>query len=308
VRGQPRTPRFSTASYTTIALVAFAGNSLLTRSALDTHAIDAMSFMSLRLIAGAITLILLTGVTRATRAGSMTSAIALAGYALGFTAAYAHIPAGIGALLLFGSVQITMFAIGVIRGERPHARDWLGLAVAMSGLWYLTWPSTSIAAPDAQGSVLMLAAGACWGIYSARGRSSPDATAETAGNFARAVPIALVASLLMMTVSHAQVTARGALLAIVSGAITSGLAYSVWYAALPGLATWTAAIVQLAVPVMTAVAATWLLGEAPSARLLIAGSLILGGVLIATSATSATAATSTTSRTAPPRRPRTPPR
>ena len=308
VRGLPLSRTFT---YTTIALVAFAGNSLLTRRALDTHAIDAMSFMSLRLIAGAITLVLLTGVRRATRAGSMTSAIALAGYALGFTAAYAHITAGIGALLLFGSVQLTMFAIGVIRGERPQVRDWLGLAVAMSGLWYLTWPGMAASAPDAQGSLLMLAAGACWGIYSARGRSSPDATAETAGNFARAVPIALVASLFAMTIGTAHVTPRGALLAIVSGAITSGLAYSVWYAALPGLATWTAAIVQLAVPVMTAIAATWLLGEAPGARLLIAGSLILGGVLIATSAafaTFATSATSTMSRTAPPRLRRTPPR
>ena len=296
VRGLPLSRTFT---YTTIALVAFAGNSLLTRSALDTHAIDAMSFMALRLIAGAITLILLTGVKSATRAGSMTSAIALAGYALGFTVAYAHITAGTGALLLFGSVQVTMFTIGLLRGERPHALDWLGLALAMSGLWYLTSPGVTATAPDAQGSLLMLAAGACWGIYSARGRTSPDADAiaETAGNFLRTVPFAMMASLASMSAAH--VTARGALLAIVSGAITSGLAYSLWYAALPGLATWTAAIVQLAVPVMTAVAATWLLGEAPDARLLIAGSVILGGVLLATSRMS---------RTAPLRLRRTPPR
>jgi drug/metabolite transporter (DMT)-like permease len=256
-----------------------------------------MSFMGLRLIAGAITLIFLTGPRTAVRAGSTTSAIALAGYALAFTVAYAHIAAGVGALLLFGSVQLTMFAIGLIRGERPRALDWLGLVVAMSGLWYLTWPGATAAAPDAQGSVLMLAAGACWGIYSARGRSSPDAIADTAGNFARTVPIAVLASL--TTISTAHMTARGALLAMVSGAITSGLAYSLWYAALPGLATWTAAIVQLAVPVITTIAATWLLGEAPGARMLIAGSLILGGVVIATSRRS---------RTAPPHHRRTPPR
>jgi drug/metabolite transporter (DMT)-like permease len=263
---------------TIAALAGFAGNSLITRNALDTHAIDAASFMSIRLIAGAVTLALLAGARATARDGSLWSALALAGYAVGFTFAYEHITAGVGALLLFGSVQVTMIGWGLWRGERPRAIDWLGFALAMGGLWYLTWRGAS--APPAFGSALMIAAGACWGVYSVRGRGATRPLAATAGNFARTVPIAL--GVWALTISHAQWSTRGVLMATISGSVTSGIAYSLWYAALPGLATWTAAIVQLCVPIVTAVAATWLLGESISARVLIAGSLIVGGVLLST--------------------------
>ncbi len=263
---------------TVAALLGFAGNSLITRNALDAHAIDAASFMSVRLIAGAVTLALLAGVGTAVREGSVASAIVLAGYALGFTLAYEHITAGVGALLLFGSVQITMIGWGLWRGDRPRAIDWIGFAMAMGGLWYLT--SRGATAPHPVGSVLMIAAGACWGIYSLHGSDATRPLAATAGNFVRTVPIAIV--VWAFALPHVQLTARGLVMAIVSGALTSGVAYTLWYVALPGLATWTAAIIQLCVPIVTAVAAAWLLGESLSTRLLISGALILGGVLLST--------------------------
>jgi drug/metabolite transporter (DMT)-like permease len=230
-------------------------------------------------------------------------------YALGFTFAYERITAGVGALLLFGAVQIAMIGWGLWRGERPRAIDWLGVALAMSGLFYLTWPGltgprplapaasgeptsggpTSVgppslapqsAAPNAVGWLLMIAAGASWGIYSVRGRGATKPVAATAGNFARTVPIAIVAWLVTLDRTH--LSGRGLLMATISGSITSGLAYSLWYAALPGLSTWTAAIVQLCVPIVTALAATWLLGESVSSRMLISGALILSGVLLST--------------------------
>lgn len=259
---------------TTAALAGFAANSLLTRHAIDSRAIDATSFMSVRLISGALTLAGLAALRGEPRGGSIASALALAGYALGFTLAYEHITAGVGALLLFGSVQVTMIGWGAWRGERPRWTDWLALALASSGLWYLTAPGLS--APDPYGSVLMIAAGVCWGIYSLRGRGAGRPLGVTAGNFLRTVPIALVAWLLVF--DRVQLSTRGLLLAAISGSLTSGIAYSLWYAALPRLSTWTAAIVQLCVPIVTAAAGALLLAEPLSTRLLIAGAGILGGV------------------------------
>jgi drug/metabolite transporter (DMT)-like permease len=263
---------------TVAALVGFAGNSLITRSALDAQAIDAASFMCVRLIAGAVTLAFLAGVDTAIEQGSLASALALAGYALGFTFAYQHITTSAGAFLLFGGVQLTMIGWGLWRGERPPAIHWIGLAIATSGLWYLTW-ARGVTTPDPVGSMLMIGAGISWGLYSVRGCGATRPLAATAGNFVRTVPIALV--VWALTAAQAQFTPYGLLLAIVSGAVTSGIAYTLWYAALPGLATLTAAMLQLAVPILTTVAAGWLLGEALSPRLLIAGTLILGGVLLA---------------------------
>jgi drug/metabolite transporter (DMT)-like permease len=278
-----RASRWRIAICTIAALCGFAGNSLITRSALDAHAIDATSFMSVRLIAGAVTLAALAGADATMAGGSALSAIVLAVYALGFTFAYERITAGVGALLLFGAVQITMIGWGLWRGERPRAIDWLGVALAMGGLFYLTWPGVAgpnAVGPDLVGSLLMIAAGASWGIYSVRGRGATKPLAATAGNFARTVPIAIVAWL--VTLDRAHLSARGLLMATVSGSITSGIAYSLWYAALPGLSTWTAAIVQLCVPIVTALAATWLLGESVSSRMLISGALIVSGVLLST--------------------------
>jgi drug/metabolite transporter (DMT)-like permease len=276
--GRPRTWRI--VAFTTAALAGFAANSLLTRHAIDSHAIDATSFMSIRLISGAVTLACLAWMRGEPREGSIGSALALAGYALGFTLAYAHIPAGVGALLLFGSVQITMIAWGAWQGERHRWTDWLALALAMSGLWYLTAPGLTtrgLTSPDPLGSILMIAAGICWGIYSLRGRGAARPLAATAGNFVRTMPIAIVAWVLML--GQLQLSTRGVLMATLSGSLTSGIAYSLWYAALPLLSTWTAAIVQLCVPIVTAVAAAMLLSEPLTPRLLLSGAAILGGEL-----------------------------
>jgi drug/metabolite transporter (DMT)-like permease len=204
------------------------------------------------------------------------SAIALGVYIVPFTLAYDRISASVGALVLFGAVQVTMIGAGLIRGERPARVDWLGVILALSGLLVLTIPG--VTAPDPGGMALMATAGGCWGVYSLVGRAAPDPLAATAGNFARAT----VAGLLFAAVSgpSRHVTPHGLLLATASGSLASGVAYTFWYAALPALAAWRAAVVQLIVPVLTAISASMLLGEAITSRLVLATSLVLLGVLL----------------------------
>ena len=269
-------------------MIAFAANSLLTRGALDRHLIDAPSFTLIRLIGGAVMLALLLAVRRAAsfgpaepdgpdrERGSWSSALALAGYAVAFTLAYVSIGAGVGALLLFGAVQVTMIGTGFARGDRPLGRDWFGLALAMAGIVWLTVPGAS--APDFMGAALMLVAGACWGVYSIAGRGSRDPLAATSGNFWRASILAIVA--LGVLASRGGFTTRGALFAVASGALASGVGYTLWYSALPALGAWRASLVQLTVPILTGFAAVLLLGEAVSTRLVIAGVLVTTGVWI----------------------------
>ena len=261
---------------TSLAMIAFAANSLLTRGALDRHLIDAPSFTLIRLVSGAATLALLLLLRRgpSREKGSWTSGLALAGYAVAFTLAYVSIGAGVGALLLFGAVQVTMIGAGIARGDRPLGRDWFGLALAMAGLVWLTVPGAS--APDLTGALLMVVAGACWGVYSIAGRGSRDPLAATTGNFWRASILAVVA--LGVLASRGGFTTRGALFAVASGALASGVGYTLWYSALPALGAWRASLVQLTVPILTGFAAVLLLGEAISARLLVAGGLVTVGV------------------------------
>jgi drug/metabolite transporter (DMT)-like permease len=233
------------------------------------------------LIAGAIALLIIVTIRSGGPArrslgegGSWPSALALAGYAVGFTLAYVRIGAGVGALLLFGAVQATMIGVGVIKGERPHMRDWMGLALAMAGLVWLTIPGAS--APDLPGAALMIFAGACWGAYSIAGRSSRDPLATTSGNFWRGAIIGAVA--IGALVVPDRITTSGVLLATISGAVTSGLGYAVWYSVIPALGPWRAALVQLTVPVLTGLGAALILGESISARLVIAGVLVTVGV------------------------------
>ena len=209
-------------------------------------------------------------------------AVALATYAVAFTAAYTRIAAGAGALLLFASVHVTMFVRGWLGGERPSTAGITGTALAVVGLGVLTAPGLS--APDTVGAVLMVIAGVSWGVYSLRGRSSADPLATTADNFLRAsamtVPLVVV-GLQVGRIPAPQWTTSGLILAVLSGAVASGLAYAAWYAALPRLAAWRAALVQLAVPVVTALAAALVLNEAMTMRLLAALALVVGGLWLA---------------------------
>ncbi|MBK7876532.1 MAG: DMT family transporter [Planctomycetes bacterium] len=282
----PRTPIAArTLVLTALALVAFAANSILCRKALGADAIDAASFTSVRIASGAIVLAVLAtrrarGVDGPRVRGSWRSAAWLVLYALAFSFAYRALTAGTGALLLFGLVQLTMLLAAVRAGERPPALEWLGLALAAAGLVALVLPGLS--APPAHAALLMAAAGVAWGLYSLRGKSSKDALGDTAGNFARAVPMALVASAASVLLAHdAHATPAGLALAAASGAVTSGLGYVAWYAALSGLTSARAAIVQLAVPVIAALGGVLLLGEPITPRLALCGATILGGIALA---------------------------
>jgi drug/metabolite transporter (DMT)-like permease len=266
------------ALFAALALTGFAANSLLTRAGLGAGRIDAATFTGLRLTSGALTLLLLArlrGGGRATAGGgSWSSAAALAGYAIAFTLAYARVGAGIGALILFGSVQITMIGTGLVRGERPARADWAGIAVAFAGLVVLTRPGAT--SPDPIGSLLMAVAGACWGAYSLAGRRVHDPLLATTGNFVRATAVAMAFVAVSWSTRH--VTSTGAWLAIASGSLASGIGYTFWYAALPSLASWRAAVLQLIVPVATAAAAVFLLGETITTRLVIAMIAVVCGI------------------------------
>jgi drug/metabolite transporter (DMT)-like permease len=271
----------STLVATAAALTGFAANSLLCRMALGAGAIDAWTFTAVRLGSGAIVLLLLararTGAQPLLRAGSWPSALALLVYAAAFSLAYLRVNTGIGALVLFASVQATMIGWSLWRGARPSRAEWLGLAIAFGGLVVLARPGD--AAPDAVGLLLMAAAGAAWGVYTLRGRNATSPLAATADNFARAAPFALAGLALKLPVASA--SARGVTLALASGILASGLGYTLWYTALPRLSATRAAILQLLVPILAAIGGIVMLGENPTQRLAIAGAMILGGVGIA---------------------------
>ena len=263
---------------TFIALVAFAGNSLLCRLALTRTTIDAASFTTIRLVAGAVVLLLLIRLRAGGHRpqGSWLSAVALFVYAAGFSFAYQSLTAGTGALLLFGAVQATMISVGVIRGDRLTMVQGSGLLLAYLGLVGLVLPG--LAAPPLVSAALMLTAGAAWGVYSLRGKGAGDPTAVTAGNFLRAVPMAVVLSAAASATRTLDL--RGAIYAVASGALASGVGYAVWYTALRGLRATNAATVQLCVPVIAALGGVVLLSEPLTPRLLIAGVAILGGVAL----------------------------
>jgi drug/metabolite transporter (DMT)-like permease len=258
---------------TALALVAFALNSILCRLALRGGEADAAGFTAMRLAAGAFALLLL-GLAFLTDRGSWTAALFLFAYAILFSLAYLNLTAATGALILFGSVQMTMVAASLIRGERPGRVEWLGLMAALGGLVYLVYPG--LESPPLASAILMVGAGASWGLYSLRGKGSRDAIADTSGNFIRSLPFAAAA--LLVFLPALQLSAYGLLLAVISGALTSGIGYAIWYTALKDLTTTRAAVLQLAVPVLTAIIGVLFLGEAAGIRLAIAGALILGGI------------------------------
>lgn len=271
-------PYARVAALTSLAMIAFAGNSLLGRLALAETDIDAASFTTIRLISGAVMLWLLVSRKRhGTGAGSnWPSAFALFAYAASFSFAYLQLAAATGALLLFCAVQITMIGYGMWAGERLRGVQWLGFALAFGGLVGLLLPGLS--APPFFASLLMLGAGAAWGVYSLRGRGAGDPLVVTAGNFLRAVPFAVVLNLLAYGIFLPD--AAGAGYAIASGAVSSGMGYAVWYAVLPALKSTTAATVQLSVPVIAALGGVLFLGEAITLRFVLASAAILGGIAL----------------------------
>ncbi len=263
---------------TTLAMIAFAGNSLLCRAALEHTSIDAASFTTIRLISGAVMLWLVVRIRRGTRTGggNWVSAFALFAYAAGFSFAYVSLPAATGALLLFGAVQATMIGHGIWTGERLRRLQLVGLMLAFGGLVGLLLPGLS--APPLYGSILMLGAGVAWGIYSLRGKGAGDPTRVTAGNFLRAVPIAAALSLLML--NGTSLDNAGFWYAVSSGALASGMGYAIWYTALPELKATNAATVQLSVPIIAALGGIAFLGEPITLRLVLASVAILGGIAL----------------------------
>tara|TARA_R110000787_G_scaffold86174_2_gene183726 strand:- start:3948 stop:4790 length:843 start_codon:yes stop_codon:yes gene_type:complete len=265
---------------TSLTMVAFAANSILNRFALADAAIDPVSFAVLRVASGAVILWGLVALRQ--RKWALCSprrpagAFSLATYMVGFSFAYISLGAAVGALILFGGVQVVMFAGAVLARERIGAGKALGAAIAFSGLVWLLWPSGG-AAPDLLGATLMIAAAIGWGIYSLIGRGSADPTGDTAANFIFATPLALLA---LFAVIPPVITPTGVALAIMSGVVMSGLGYALWYSVLPRLPSATAAIAQLSVPVIAALGGIVLLGEAVSLRFLIASALVLGGITL----------------------------
>lgn len=263
---------------TTLAMIAFAGNSLLCRLALEHTTIDAASFTAIRLAAGALVLWFVVVVRGGAAAGSGNwgSALALFVYAAAFSFAYISLSAATGALLLFGAVQATMIGHGVWRGERLRSTQLAGLVLAFAGVVGLLLPGLS--APPLIGSTLMLGAGVAWGIYSLRGRKAGDPMRVTAGNFVRAVPISM--ALWVLLVGDFAFDGAGFAYAVASGALASGVGYAVWYAVLPELNATNAATVQLSVPVIAAFGGVLFLGESLTLRFVVASVAVLGGIAL----------------------------
>jgi drug/metabolite transporter (DMT)-like permease len=263
---------------TAAAMTAFAANSLLCRFALKHTTIDAGTFTSVRIVSGALVLWMLMRCrgNRLQGSGDWKSASALFVYAIAFSYAYVGLSAATGALLLFGAVQITMIGYGHLRGERFSPAQLFGFIAATVGVLLLIVPG--VTAPPLLSAALMLSAGIAWGIYSLRGRGRGDPVAVTAGNFVRAVPLALIAS--AVALDHAVFDFAGLGLAVASGAVASGVGYAIWYTALPRLTASTAATVQLSVPIIAALGGVLFLSEALTLRLLIASIAVLGGVAL----------------------------
>ena len=268
---------------TCVTMCAFAANSVLNRLAIDSGNIDPSSFAVIRVLAGAIALcvlVILRGnkVPVASR-GRMLSAFSLSVYMIGFSLAYATLDAGLGALILFGTVQVSMFGWGALRGSRSTPRQLVGAAIAFAGLVAALWPSDSGGA-NLSGAAFMVLAGLGWAGYTLAGRTATDPLAATAANFLVAVPILLV--LLFGAGLHAG--PMGIALAVLSGAVTSGLGYALWYHVLPQLTSQSAAVVQLSVPIIAIAAGAVMLNEVVRMSVVGAAVLVLGGIAFAVTA------------------------
>ena len=269
---------FKTITLTLLSMIAFAGNSLLCRMALKSTAIDAASFTTVRMLSAALVLGLLIGFKPSVyrNGGNWPSALAMFAYAAGFSFAYINLSTGTGALLLFGAVQATMIGFGIYNGERLVGWRLIGFLLALGGLIILLLPGLS--APPLASALSMVVAGIAWGIYSLRGKAVGSPVAATAGNFLRTVPMTAALSLVMLP--QMSLAVDGVVLAVLSGALTSGLGYAIWYGVLPFLKSTTAATVQLSVPVIAALGGVLLLGEPLAGRLIAASLAIVVGILL----------------------------
>ncbi|RYI94026.1 MAG: DMT family transporter [Acetobacteraceae bacterium] len=264
---------------TTLAMLAFAANSVLARLAFATAHAEPLSYTGIRLASGAIVLLALVAISqRPIRiAGSWPAAAALFGYAIAFSIAYLMLGAGTGALILFASVQLGIIGWAVYRGDRPGLLEWLGLALAFAGFAWLVAPG--LIAPDPLGALLMVGSGLCWAAYTLMGRGTTSPLSDSAGNFIRAslaVPILLIAGLL-----HQPLDPAAAAYAAASGAIASGLGYAIWYAVLPALSRTRAAVIQLTVPAIAALGGIAFIGEPLTSRIIVATLAIIGGIALA---------------------------
>lgn len=268
---------------TGLTMIAFAANSVLNRMALAGGSIDAVSFGVIRLLSGAVVLaflcIILRGGIRLGGAGRVAGVVSLLVYLYGFSTAYRGLDAGLGALILFGVVQITMFTGGVLKSEPMPARRWIGAALAFAGLAWLLWPGGGPAVSLVHG-LLMALAGVGWGVYSLAGRLSRDALQGTAANFILAAPAGSLVGYLLSSAVPAVLTSEGVVLAIVCGAVTSGMGYALWYTVLPSLASSVAAVAQLTVPVIAMAGGMLFLGEVLTLQFALASVLVLGGVAL----------------------------
>lgn len=269
-----------TFTYTVLALIAFAANSVLCRLALGTDTIDAPSFTAIRLLSGIITLFLILQLRNNNKSpgskGSWVSGGMLFLYAVTFSYAYITLDTATGALILFGTVQLTMIMVSLYSGQKLHFTEWLGVFMAFAGFVYLVLPG--ITTPSVTGFLLMTVAGIAWGFYTLNGRGSMDPLADTFWNFYRTLPLVIV--LVIITVQNSSLSSEGVLLAILSGAVASGMGYAIWYSALKGLSITQAAVVQLAVPVIAAFGGVLFVNEAISLRLILSAAMILGGILL----------------------------
>jgi len=272
---------------TSITMLAFAGNSVLCRMALAGEAIDAASFTAIRLASGAVMLTVLllfraefrgAGRRKILQYGSWSGAAWLCIYATGFSFAYLRVSTAIGALILFGAVQLTMMVASLLSGERPAMRAWAGYILAVGGLLLLLWPGAS--APSLWGALLMAGAGLAWGVYSILGRKTHHPLAQTAGNFLLTLPMSAVMLLFSINMMHGSI--NGVLLAIASGALASGLGYALWYHVLSRMSAASAATVQLSVPLLAAAGGVILMQEPITLRLALTSVMILGGIALVT--------------------------
>jgi drug/metabolite transporter (DMT)-like permease len=272
-----------TVIFTGLALIAFAANSVLCRLALGGETIDASSFTTVRLLSGAVILFAIVKLrsnsninSDLTSKGTWHASVMLFLYAIAFSFAYITLDTGTGALILFGSVQITMILLSLISGNRLHLTEWIGISIAFIGFLYLILPG--ITTPTLIGFSLMTVAGIAWGIYTLRGRGSKNPLIDTAYNFLRTIPLVIIVTI--VAIQYAHYTIEGIFLAALSGGIASGIGYTIWYVALGGLSATQAAVVQLLVPVIAAMGGVLFVSEEITIRLVFSAVMILGGILL----------------------------